>query len=302
MTEEKPEQEGGMFLGIFSPATEKFLRRWAPIFLLLVIVGGTVLVAMRPDPDYLGEAHAFQVARRDDDWEQVGDMMHEDFFLHGGDSVDLIQYLDRGRAHPQFRLPGPMARIQLARASEGLAVIDTDWARQMLCMRRDVEGHWKVMPGPFLLHQLQHDEALSLPEGDFSPHAEMTVLPRLPQPGTGQARILVDPVWIRVTPREGMRILFAVEVTGVEIDVDLRSVLAATSWTDAAGRSRSATGIIWTDIFPAADGVWPLEPGSWLLDVQWEDVPEGEFSVEFGTFQSEGERKTVTLENLTIQR
>jgi len=280
------------------------LRRWGWVLIVGVFVVGTVLVAVAPDPDHLHSAHYFQVARRDDDWDQVGELMHPEFERRGGHAVDLIGYLAAASAHPQYRFPAPVARTVVGRVSEGIGVADTDWRHQILCLRPDEDDEWRVVPTPFLLYEMEHDEPLDLPDGAFSPESAMAVLPEIPPTGWNQARVLVDPIWVRETPEGTLRVLLQINVAGEHIALRLESVLINTYWSPGGegGQQNYADRILWTEIFPDADGVWPLEPGAWLMDLEWADVPESEFELHLGEFMYDPDSASLTISGLKVPR
>ncbi len=278
----------------------RILRRWGWILIVGVFAVGTILVAVTPDPDHLHAAHSFQVARRDDDWERVGELMHAEFERRGGHAADLIGYLSAASAHPDYHYPAPVARTVVGRVSEGIGVADTDRRGQILCLRPDEDDTWRVVPTPFLLHEMQRGEPLQLPDDDFSPHSAMVVLPEVPPHGWNQAHVLADPVWVRETPEGTLRVLVHIEVAGEHINLRLTSVLANTFWSTGEGEEHRADRIVWTDIFPDGDGVWPLEPGSWLLDLEWDEIPDGSFDLQLGELAYDPDRASLQMSGLQL--
>lgn len=285
-----------------SRSLSELSRRWAPAAILIVIVVGTVWVTFSPDPEHTQAAHSFQTARRGDDWEQVGEIMADEFQLRGGELEDLPGYLDPRITYSEFLFPVPSARVVLARVSERLAVAETDWDRQVLCLWGNDEEGWRVAPTPFLLHYLERDSFLERPGDIFSPAAAMISLPRIPPPGTGQARVLADPVWVRTTPEGRLRTLVMLRIVGQNLELSLHSVLAAAQWSDDRGGSGVPARLLWTDLAPSADGVWPLSAGSWWLDLEWGEIPAGEFSLVLGTFVSGEESRTLTMTGIPSPR
>ncbi len=275
------------------------LRRWVPALILAVIVIGTVWVTFTPDPEYTQAAHNFQTARRRGDWERVEELMDDEFALRGGEVGSLSGYLDPRIAYSEFLFPGASARVVQTRISEGLGVAETDWERQVLCVwGHDGEG-WRVAPTPFLLYYLDHGRYLERPDRSFSPGAAMIALPRFPAPGAGQARVLADAVWVRRTPEGTMRTLIMLQIAGQNLQMSLRSLLAAAMWSDDQGTSARPSRLLWTDMLPADDGIWPLTAGTWWIDLEWDQVPGGDFSLVLGTFVSGDERCTLTMTGIS---
>lgn len=275
-------------------------RRWLPALILGVLIIGTVWVTFTPQPEHTQAAHTFQTSRRQDDWERVMELMDDEYQLRGGELHALAGYLDPSIAHTEFKFPGASARVLVARISEGLAVAETDWENQILCVRGDDDEGWRVAPTPFLLYYLEHGSFLERPDLQFSPASAMIAMPRSPAPGRGQARVLADPVWVRRTPEGTMRTLIVLRVSGQDLEMSLHSLLAAAMWSDDdEGDPARPSRLLWTDMFPSDDGIWPLAAGTWWVDLEWDQLPEGDFSLVLGTFASGDERRTLTMTGIS---
>lgn len=278
------------------------LGRWVIGGLVLVITIGAIWATVRAEPDHLHTAFVFQRARADLDWDQVWNLMSDDYALHGGRQEDLPEYLSVRVSNAWYRMPVPAARVDMGRESEGLLLVNTNWAKQHLCLEKHGEGEWRILPSPFLLYHLEHQSQLADPGELFSAEGEMLVLPRTPAPGQGQARILADALWVRVTPAGTMRVLVMVRVEGTEVDLSLRNILAETRWEDGVGESSLANRITWTDVWPPVYGVWPLSPGAALFDLEWEQVPDDTFVIRLGSFVFGAARDAFTIPNLSLHR
>lgn len=278
------------------------LARWVIGGLVLVIIIGSIWATVRAEPDYLHTAFVFQRSRGNEEWDQVWDIMSDDYAVYGGRQEDLEEHLSVRVSNAWFRMPVPAARVDEGRESEGLKLVNTNWADQYFCIHEYGEADWRILPSPFLLYYLEHGSFLGEPEEIFSPEGEMLVLPRSPAPGEGQARILADALWVRQTPQGAMRVLVMIRVEGMETDLFLRSILANTRWEAESGESSGVNRIMWTDVWPSADGAWPLATGTALFDLEWEQVPGGTFAVRLGSFAFGDDLGVTTIPNISPPR
>ncbi len=294
-TQQSPDEESaGGADGVMS-----VLTRFAPIAVIIIIVIGTIWYAVRTEPEYQTVADSFQTARRAEAWEEAMEYFAEDYQFAGGDEHVVRSSLHGGLARAEFHMSGNRPHPSMARASEGLAVVQMNEPGHQLCLRQE-DGEWKVRPSPFLEYYLRHEEFMPL-EHEREPVVEgrLLIAPQMPGPTEGQARIYVEPVWVRSTPQgEGMRILLSVQVSGVNLQAQMDSILTTAAWSTGDDEVNYADRLLWSNIFPDRHGAWPLEEGTWWVDIEWDEAPRDEFSLTMGNFVSGSEQNVVVLDEL----
>ena len=276
---------------------KSFLIKWAPVGILLIVVVGTVLYTLRTDPEYMQVADEFQSARRAGDFNEAHELISDEYDQLGGNAGLLTGHLQRAVAVPEYQMTGPRSTPTMARKSEGLAVVRMEDEDQLLCLNRE-EGEWVVSLSPFLRYELWYEDFLPRDERTSSSSSLLT-LPATPGPGEGQAKILVDTVWVREGIKGGMRVLLSIKISGINLDLKMESLLSEVSWIDQDEQMHSAGRLLWINIFPDAAGHWPLKDETYWIDLQWDDVPSDEFSLKVGRFVTETEEASTILYDIS---